>query len=244
MPKGVGCALRLRLVSFDVWDTLLSIDSFYYSVAIQLAEKLGGSPESWKERLMEAYMKVRAIRRSGGFRDSEIVPMALKEVSAFLNLNPEVIAKTISRAVENSDAKQHAIEGAEETIRFAKEFGLKLITVGNVVFWPGNHNRILLEKAGLAEFFDKQFYADELKVSKPKPEIFTRALSEFNVKPEEALHVGNSVFEDFAGAILSRMNAALIDNTVNGIVKLSGWNAYIIQNLTLLKTVLRELVCR
>jgi len=147
-----------------------------------------------------------------------------------LEVHPEVVAKTISTVVENSDAKQHAIEGAEETIRLAKEFGLKLITVGNVVFWPGNHNRILLEKAGLAEFFDKQFYADELKVSKPKP--------------EEALHVGNSVFEDFAGAILSRMNAALIDNTVNGIVKLSGWNAYIIQNLTLLKTVLRELVCR
>ena len=236
--------MKLRLVSFDVWGTLLSINSFYYGVAIELTEKFGGLPESWKKKLMEGYMRVRAIRRSGGFRDSEIVPMALKAVSAFLDLSPEVIAKAISRAVENSDAKQHVIEGADEAIKLVKESGLKLITVGNVVFWPGSHNRILLEKAGLAEFFDKQFYADELKVSKPKPEIFTRALSEFNVKPREALHVGDSVFEDFAGAVLSRMNTVLIDNTVNGVVKLSGWNAYIIQNLRLLETVLRKMVYR
>jgi len=50
-------------------------------------------------------MKVRAIRRSERFRNSEIVPMTLKEVSAFLNLNPEVIAKTISTVVESSNAK-------------------------------------------------------------------------------------------------------------------------------------------
>ena len=98
----------------------LSIDSFYYSVVIKLAEKLGSLPESWKERLMEAYMKVRAIRRSERFRNSEIVPMTLKEVSAFLNLNPEVIAKTISTVVESSNAKQHVIEGAEETAQAHK----------------------------------------------------------------------------------------------------------------------------
>ncbi|MHA1632660.1 MAG: hypothetical protein ACTSXC_07655, partial [Candidatus Freyarchaeota archaeon] len=69
-------------------------------------------------------------------------------------------------------------------------------------------------------------------------------LSEFNVKPREALHVGDSVFEDFAGAVLSRMNTVLIDNTVNGVVKLSGWNAYIIQNLRLLEIVLRKMVYR
>jgi len=44
-------------------------------------------------------MRVRAIRRSGGFRDSEIVPMALKAVSAFLDLSPEVIAKALQLSI-------------------------------------------------------------------------------------------------------------------------------------------------
>ena len=99
----------------------------------------------------------------------------------------------------------------------------------------------MLEKTGLSKFIDDQFYADELGVSKPKPEIFTKALSKFNVKPEEALHVGDSLFEDFVGAVLSHMNAALIDRHLDKSVKLSGWNAYIIPNIKALEEIIKEL---
>ncbi len=53
-------------------------------------------------------------------------------------------------------------------------------------------------------------------------------LSRFNVQPYEALHVGDSVFEDLAGAVLFHMNTVLIDKNVDGIVRLSSWNVYII----------------
>jgi putative hydrolase of the HAD superfamily len=115
------------------------------------------------------------------------------------------------------------------------------VVVGNVVFWPGNYNRILLEKAGLAEFIDEQFYADELEVSKPKPEIFTKVLSRFGVQPNEALHVGDSVFEDLVGAVLSHMNAVLIDKSVDDVVRLSSWRVYIIPRIGMLEQVVREL---
>ncbi|MBC7129887.1 HAD family hydrolase [Candidatus Bathyarchaeota archaeon] len=231
--------MSLRLVCFDVWDTLFILDAFYGDVAAELAGKFGGSPMEWRKRLLEAYQKVRTIRRRGGFRDSTIVAMALKAVSGFLGLAPEAIAEAISRAVEHSDSRKYVVDGAYDVLRLVRDFDLRTAIIGNVVFWPGSHNRVLLERAGLAKFFDRQFYADEVGVSKPKPSIFKQVLSAFNVEPGEALHVGDSLFEDFAGAVLAGMNAVLIDESVKEEVKLSSWNAYIIPSLKKLENILK-----
>ncbi|MEM2202038.1 MAG: HAD family hydrolase [Candidatus Bathyarchaeia archaeon] len=231
----------VKLVSFDVWDTLLSIKSYYQSIAFELAKSTNLPPETITDRLVEGYEKVRAIRRAGGFKDSEIVPLALEAIAKFLGLDPEIILKAIIAATEDHPAKRHLIEGACETVRRVKERGVKVVVVGNVVFWPGSYNKVLLEKTGLSKFIDEQFYADELGVSKPKPEIFAKVLSRFNIQPYEALHVGDSVFEDLAGAVLSHMNVVLIDKNVDDIVKLSSWNAYIIPRIGLLEHVIEEL---
>jgi putative hydrolase of the HAD superfamily len=233
--------LGVKLVSFDVWDTLLSVKSYYQSIALELAKSMDLPPKTIVEKLIDGYTRVRAIRRAGGFRDSEIVPSALKVIAKFLGVESETVSKAILAATENHPSEQHLIEGAKEAVRRVKELGLKVVVVGNVVFWPGNYNRILLEKAGLAEFIDEQFYADELEVSKPKPEIFTKVLSRFGVQPNEALHVGDSVFEDLVGAVLSHMNAVLIDKNVDGAVRLSSWRVYIIPKIGMLEQVVREL---
>jgi putative hydrolase of the HAD superfamily len=240
--KACGKLMKnLRLVSFDVWDTLLSVRAYYRDVAVELSKLVGVEPAILEGKLVEGYGKIRAIRRTGGFSDSEIVQSSLKTMAKFLNLDSEIVARAILNATENSRSEQYIIEGAAEAIRQVKELGFKVIVVGNVVFWPGSYNRVLLERAGLSKFFNEQFYADELKVSKPKPEIFAKALARFNVQPWEALHVGDSLFEDLVGAVLAQMNAALIDKNVKGVVRLSSWNAYIIQNIGLLEQVIREL---
>ncbi len=234
---------KLKLVSFDVWDTLLSIRSFYQSVASELAEITGKDSAFLEKRLIEGYKKIRAIRRAGGFDDSKIVSMTLDIMAKFLNVDSEAITKSILNAAKGS-AEQYLIEGAKEAIDSIKRLGLKVIIIGNVVFWPGRINRILLEQAGLSDYIDGQFYADEVKISKPKPEIFHKALSEFGVQPEEALHVGDSIFEDFAGAIVARMGAILIDGNIDGIIGLSGWNAYIIPSIKMLKKIVKEFMNR
>ncbi|MEM3702821.1 MAG: HAD family hydrolase [Candidatus Bathyarchaeia archaeon] len=232
---------NIKLVSFDVWDTVLSIKSFYRSIALELTKSMDMGPTAIENKLVEGYEKIRVIRRAGGFNDSEIVPLALEAIAKFLNVRSETIARAVLNAIENFPSERYLIEGAKETIRHIKELGFKVITIGNVVFWPGNHNRLLLEKAGLSKLIDEQFYADELKVSKPKPEIFAKVLSKFDVQPLEALHVGDSLFEDFVGAVLSHMNAVLIDNNVSSVIRLSSWNAYVIPNIRLLEYVIKEL---
>lgn len=233
--------MGIELVSFDVWDTLLSVNAYYRDIAMELAKSMDDSPDAIENKLMEGYRKVRAIRRAGGFNDSEIVPATLNVIAKFLDVNPEKVEKAILNAAEKSESEQYLIEGALEAVRSIKEVGFNAIVVGNVVFWPGKINKVLLKKAGLAKFIDEQFYADELGVSKPKPQIFEKALSKFGVEPQEALHVGDSVFEDLAGAVLARMNAVLIDKNVNSIVRLSSWSAYIIPTLRMLEQVVEGL---
>ncbi|MEM2465707.1 MAG: HAD family hydrolase [Candidatus Bathyarchaeia archaeon] len=231
----------VKLVSFDVWDTLLSIKSYYRNIAFELARFMNLPLETIAEKLVEGYGKVRAVRRAGGFKDSEIVPSALEVIAKFLSVKAETVSRAILVATEKHSAEQHLIEGAREAVRRAKEMGAKVVVVGNVVLWPGSYNRVLLEKAGLSKFIDEQFYADELGVSKPKPEIFAKVLSRFNIQPYEALHVGDSIFEDLAGAVLSHMNAVLIDKNVSDVIKLSSWNVYIIPRISLLEYVVKEL---
>jgi putative hydrolase of the HAD superfamily len=238
----VGGDLLLKLVSFDVWDTLLSVNAFYANLSEELSRITSRQKIALEKKLLEGYEELRAIRRSGGFEESKIVPMALEAISKILEVDTETMRKAVTRTVAESSPERYVIDGAKETLATIKSSGFKVIITGNVVFWPGSYNRILLEKAGLTEFIDSQFYADEIGVSKPKQDIFLKALSEFNVKPQEALHIGNSLFEDFVGAILAGMNAVLIDTSVDNPLKLSSGRAYIVPTIGSLKGIITELL--
>ena len=165
----------LKLVSFDVWNTLLSIDVFYRGISEELSRISGKEQIVLENTLHEGYRELKAFRRTGGFEESKIVPVTLKAISKTLKVDSEIMRKATKRAVMNISPKEYVIDGAREVVEFAKNQSLKVAIVGNVLFWPGSYNRILLEKTGISKPV-VQFYADEIGFSKPKPEIFASAL--------------------------------------------------------------------
>ena len=68
----------------------------------------------------------------------------------------------------------------------------------------------MLSKTGLAEFFDVCVGADTTRKRKPEPEAFKHALEKLNVKPEEAVFVGDRFEQDYLGAQRVGMKALLI----------------------------------
>jgi len=56
-----------------------------------------------------------------------------------------------------------------------------------------------IEKTGLDKIFDMVIISDEVGVSKPDPKIFNIALQNLNIKPEEALFVGDNLENDING---------------------------------------------
>jgi putative hydrolase of the HAD superfamily len=80
-----------------------------------------------------------------------------------------------------------------------RDRGLKLGLVSNA-FDPGWLLHRDLEQMGLAERLDFAVFSSEVGVRKPDPRIFERALEALGVGPENALFVGDRLYEDVRGA--------------------------------------------
>lgn len=88
------------------------------------------------------------------------------------------------------------IPGAEKTLQ-ALHGKYKLAVVSNAT---SHLPRFALEKSGLRKFFQVVVVSRDLGVRKPDSEIFRYTLEKINVKPEEAIHVGDSIKHDVVGA--------------------------------------------
>ena len=77
--------------------------------------------------------------------------------------------------------------------------GLRLGLVSNAFDPPYLLHRDLAD-AGVAERIDYAVFSSELGKRKPHPEIFGRALSALDVRPEAAVFVGDRLYEDVGGA--------------------------------------------
>jgi putative hydrolase of the HAD superfamily len=78
----------------------------------------------------------------------------------------------------------------------ARRRGVRLVVVSN---WDVSLHGVL-ERLGVASRVDGILTSAEAGVRKPAAEIFERALSMAGARAEEALHVGDSLEEDVAGA--------------------------------------------
>ena len=57
-----------------------------------------------------------------------------------------------------------------------------------------------MKRMGLADRLDSFVFSSEVGVRKPHPDIFRRSLDELGVAPEQALFVGDRLYEDVRGA--------------------------------------------
>ncbi len=69
----------------------------------------------------------------------------------------------------------------------------------------------ILRELGLQTLFDSITISSLAGVAKPGPGIFSYALAQHAVNPEEAIHVGDSVRDDVQGALNARLQGVLLD---------------------------------
>ena len=70
--------------------------------------------------------------------------------------------------------------------------------------------RIILQRTGLADYFDLIVCSSDLGIRKPNPKIFRHVLEKLGVRPEEAIHVGDSIEADMEGASRAGIKAIWI----------------------------------
>ncbi|ALM75848.1 HAD family hydrolase [Thermococcus barophilus] len=200
----------MKLVSFDVWNTLLDINVMLEELTKALAELTKKDYKEVFEKVMEARGEIKELRKSKRGNPEKALEESQEILAKKLGCDIEIIKRVAAKATLRVD-ERIVIEGAIEGLKAAKEKDLIIITTGNVMFWPSAYTRLILERFGLADFIDRQFYSDELKAYKPMKEVFLKPLEYFGVKPEEALHIGDTYAEDFEGALNAGLWAVWIN---------------------------------
>jgi putative hydrolase of the HAD superfamily len=100
--------------------------------------------------------------------------------------------------------------GAVEVLAALRDRGLRLGVISNTL-QPGSAADEALERRGLLHLFAVRLYSSEVRVAKPHAAIFVAALSAMGVAADRAVHVGDRLLADVAGAQGVGMKTVLIE---------------------------------
>lgn len=234
MSKG-----KVRLVTFDVFNTLIKVRGSVGKIYSQTAAKYNlRFDESTLNRCFRASFKEQTRLCPVYGTQSNVSTKAWWD---------EVVKKTFTTA-----GFENTTESREKTLRelsndLFRDFGtashwqtfpesasvlealvekkLRLGVISNV----DERLEKILEDLKLRSFFNFVICSSVVGLSKPSPKIFRLALSKSGVTAEETLHIGDDVDLDYWPALATGMKAFLVDRTgkVNG-----GNGDHILKDLT------------
>ncbi|MEM3832679.1 MAG: HAD family hydrolase [Thermoprotei archaeon] len=227
----------IKLISFDVWGTLLNLHIFYNEVAKEFSLLTKNDNVSTLNIIENAYDKAKNLRRAGKFSEHNIYEESSKFLASKLNSSPNIVKRAFHRAALTVNVDELVMDDARNVLEEIRKLDIKIVTLGNTLFWPSSITRILLERTQLTNYIDDEFYSDEIGFFKPKFEAFNTMLTTMNVPASQALHVGDSLHEDFIGSINSGLRGVLIDPSVSGIIKVSKYGFIIPQLKYVLKLI-------
>jgi putative hydrolase of the HAD superfamily len=190
----------VRAVFLDALGTLVELEPPWLSLRQRVP------PEVSDERLIAAMRTEMAYYREHAHegRDQGSLDDLRRRCAEVLSaeLGVEVGADELVAAI-----RLHAYPDAPPALKALSDRGLRLAVVSN---WDCSLGRVL-ERCGLAECLDGAVSSAEAGAPKPDPAIFGAALELVGCRAAEALHVGDTVDEDVAGARAAGIPVLLID---------------------------------
>lgn len=213
MPK---MAKRTKAIFFDLGETLVTQnieDSMVTRNALQEISKILPklvSPETLFRLYMKGYKTNDAIRSEYNVE----IPIQtwmrqlLKRVTE-KEPTDRLVEESIDIIVKARAANAVAFEDANNTLRKLSRRRVKLGVISNV----SSHEVALgiLDKVRLAKYFDLVVTSAESGIRKPDPGIFRYALYQLNIRPEEAIMVGDSERHDIQGGYIAGLRTVLVN---------------------------------
>lgn len=176
----------------DEWSDEIALQGHSAGIAALARESLP-TAEAFTRHLAETFplaeedeIDIAAVMRSSFAHHG--VDLEDDDLRLFLRASHDVWASYYSLG-----ASTHAL------LESLRRRGLKLALVSNTAS-PDWLLRPVLEHQGLVERLDAIVLSSEVGKRKPHPAIFEHALAELDVRPDEALFVGDRLDADIAGA--------------------------------------------
>ncbi len=222
---------RVRVVSFDLWDTVFIDDSDEPKRTRQGLPPKGVERRDLVRHFLARHAPVeRALvdcaydTGDAAFREvwhnqhvTWPVEVRLRTVLAGLNRElPEGEFRELVRLHEEMElgVRPDLVPGAAEALRLLHQ-RYPLAVVSDAIFSPGRALRELLAGYGLLDLFSAFVFSDEAGRSKPAPEMFLRAAELTGCRADEIVHVGDREHNDIAGAKDAGARAVLITAAVD-----------------------------
>jgi HAD superfamily hydrolase (TIGR01509 family) len=193
--------MATRAVFFDALGTLVELEAPW----TRLACVIGGDADERAWRKEMAYYREHAHEGS----DPEALAGLRRRCAELLSreLGREVDVQTMMAAI-----RFHPAPDARPALARLRDLGLTLVCVSN---WDVSLPRVL-EDAGFGGLLDGVVTSAGAGARKPDPAIFAAALELAGCEPGEALHVGDTLEEDVAGAEAAGIGALLLDRRGKG----------------------------
>jgi putative hydrolase of the HAD superfamily len=206
----------IKAITFDYWHTLYvtqkSTDKFRSRILFLQESINSHQAKAFSLEAVEAASKVAKvtwdrtwIEEHRTIAADEWVGVVLKALEASV---PPAQRLAIAEAIENSifDDPPLLVKEAKTVIPALAEH-YKLAIISDSGLTPGRVLRQLLEKDDLARYFTHFTFSDETGYSKPHPRAFGLTLAALAVEPAQAVHIGDLLRTDIAGAKRAGMRA-------------------------------------
>lgn len=197
----------IRAVTFDLWNTLIlegpggllgpraeQWDRILRSAGFSLPRDL---LEAAHADALAAY--VAAWERGEQFKSIEATSVALAALGITVNATQ---SKRLARSFH--DAGLHSdidlAPGALDVLDAIRAAGTQTAIICDIGLTPSSALRPLLRRAGILDRIVVEAWSDQIGAYKPDPAIFTWVLQRLDVPASSALHVGDRLRTDVAGA--------------------------------------------
>jgi HAD superfamily hydrolase (TIGR01509 family) len=209
---GVDSLSMVRAVLFDYGLTLVSFSyprGGLLRVLDEVRPWLGpGAPDA--EALMREVLEP-LERDLDTFGEDEVDYMDFYE-RAWRRAGLQVPRETLYRVLDLEqrcwDRSVRVAPGALETLDRLRALGIGIGVASNAPFPPEMLHR-QLRTNGIAERVDAAVFSSEVGRRKPAPELYLAALDRLGAAPDETLHVGDRLVEDYQGPRRLGMRAVL-----------------------------------
>ena len=103
------------------------------------------------------------------------------------------------------------VPGAIDTLRRLRDLGIRTAIICDIGLTPSSALQVLLASHGLLDLIDVQAWSDERGVYKPSGQIFEWTLDALGTPAQRAMHVGDRLRTDVAGARAAGLTSVRFD---------------------------------
>tara|TARA_Y100001970_G_scaffold74956_1_gene94992 strand:- start:2476 stop:3186 length:711 start_codon:yes stop_codon:yes gene_type:complete len=208
--------MKIKAVLFDLYGTLAGFEPSRFLIQSQVVKKYN------------LFLTQQGVSKGYFLADKFMAEQnAVKPVRSMNQIEKEMFFARYEQLVLSGDALDVNLDLCKKIFKELQQVSYSMVLYPDVIdsliklkslnFKLGlisNMDKLgseLLNEFKLSEYMDICVTSKEANVEKPDPQIFNLALSKLNIKPEEAIYVGDQILSDVEGASNAGMTPVLLD---------------------------------